>query len=97
MSKFSKWDSAKYLDTPEDIAAYLNACFAEAGDDDLFITKALNNVARARGITKLANETNITRAGLYKALDGKTKPEFGTMMKIMSSLGLELHVTPKSQ
>jgi hypothetical protein len=45
--KTTAWDSAEYLKTETDIAAYLNACFEEAGDDPVFLTHALGVAARA--------------------------------------------------
>ena len=56
-NKLAKWDSAEHLKTDEDIAAYLDACFEEAGDDAAFITHALVVVARAKGMTQLAKQT----------------------------------------
>jgi len=51
------WDSAEHLKTGEDIAAYLDACLEEAGDDIAFIAEALGTVARARGMSQLARDT----------------------------------------
>ena len=89
--KTRRWDSAEYLQTEEQIAAYLDACFEEAGDDAGFIAKALGNVARARGMTQLASETGLGRESLYKALSGEGNPSFSTILKVMSALGLKLH------
>src|SRR5580658_9359957 len=90
--KLTKWDSAEHLKTEEDIAAYFEACLEEAGDDAAFISHALGVIARARGMTKLARDTGLTREGLYKALSGKGKPEFSTILKVIRALGLRLHV-----
>ncbi len=51
--KTTRWNSAEYLKTDEDIRLYLEACFEEAGDDAAFIAHALGVVARARGMTQL--------------------------------------------
>lgn len=88
--KTRRWDSAEYLQTEEQIAAYLDACFEEAGDDAGFIAKALGNVARARGMTQLASETGLGRESLYKALSGEGNPSFATINKVMHALGLKL-------
>ena len=61
MVKVSKWDSAEYLQTEEDIAQYFKACVDEAGDDAAFIAKALGNIAKARGMTQLSKQTNMGR------------------------------------
>ena len=89
--KFSKYDTAEYLKTDQDIANYLDACIEEAGDDAAFIAKALGNIARARGISEIARETGISRKGLYKALSGEGNPEFATVLKVINALGLRLH------
>ena len=89
-----KWDSVEYLKTEEDISAYLEACFEEAGNDPSFIAKALGNIARARGITSLSRDTGISREGLYKALSGNSKPEFATIIKVMQALGFRLQARP---
>lgn len=66
-----RWDSAEHLKTPEDMALYLEACLQEAGDDAAFVAKALGNIARAKGMSQLANETGMGRESLYKALSGE--------------------------
>jgi len=95
-SKLTKWDSAAYLKTDEDIAAYLSACFEEAGDDAAFITHALGVVAKAKGMTQLAKQTGLGRESLYKALSGEGNPSFATILKVMRALGVQIHteVTP---
>ena len=95
-SKLTKWDSAAYLKTDEDIAAYLTACFEEAGDDAAFITHALGVVAKAKGMTQLAKQTGLGRESLYKALSGEGNPSFATILKVMRALGVQIHteVTP---
>ena len=45
--KTTAWDSAEYLKTEADIAAYFDACFEEAGDDPSFLAHALSVAARA--------------------------------------------------
>jgi len=90
MEKLSKWDSAAHLETEEDIALYLEACIEEAGDDAAFIAKALGNVARARGMSRLAKETGLGRESLYKALSGEGNPSFGTILKVCHALGVAL-------
>ncbi len=95
-NKLSKWDSAKHLKTDEDIAAYLNACFEEAGDDAAFITHALGVVAKAKGMSQLAKQTGLGRESLYKALSGEGNPSFATILKVLHALGVQIHteVTP---
>jgi probable addiction module antidote protein len=89
--KLRKWDSAEHLETPEDMAMYLEACFEEAGDDAAFIAKALGHIARAKGMSQLARDTQMGRESLYKALSGDGNPSFATILKVTRALGLQLH------
>ena len=54
--KLRKWNSAEHLKTDEDMAAYLEACLAEAGDDSTFISKVLGTIAKANGMGQLAQD-----------------------------------------
>ncbi|WP_144630941.1 addiction module antidote protein [Bordetella genomosp. 13] len=89
--KLRKWDSAEYLKTDEDMLLYLEACMEEAGDDAAFIAKALGNIARAKGMAKLAKDTGLGRESLYKALSGDGNPSFATILKVTRALGIRLH------
>jgi probable addiction module antidote protein len=69
--KLRKWDSAEHLKTEEDMALYLEACFQEAGDDALFIAKALGNIARAKGMSQLSRDTGpLPRKGALRYSQG---------------------------
>jgi probable addiction module antidote protein len=92
--QFSRWDSAEYLKTEEDMANYLDACMEEAGDDPAFIARALGTIARARGMTQVAKDAGLSRESLYRALSGQGNPEFGTILKVVKALGLQLHAQP---
>jgi probable addiction module antidote protein len=87
---FSRYDTADYLKSEEDMLAYLDACMEEAGGDPAFIAVALGNIARAHGMVQLAKETGITREGLYKALSAEGNPSLGTVLKVLKALGLKL-------
>ena len=91
---YRRWDATNYLQSEEDMAAYLEAAMEEAPDDAAYITAVLNDIARARGIMKLANEAGMTRAGLYKALAPGSKPSFETVVKISKALGLRVSLRP---
>ncbi len=94
MNKYTHYDSADYLETDEDIAAYLDAVMAEGADDPVFIMRALGVVARARNFSKLARDAKITREGLYKALSENGNPSFATVTKVASALGLYIKFLP---
>jgi len=87
---FSRFDAVDYLTSDEDMVAYLEACWEEAGDDPAFIAATLGDIARARGMMQLANETGLTREGLYKALSAEGNPSLGVVLKVVRALGLKL-------
>lgn len=88
---FSRWDAADHLHSEEDIVAYLQACANE--DDPQLMIAALGDVARARGIMGLAQQTGLTRMGLYKALSGEGNPSYATVAKVARALGLKISVS----
>lgn len=83
--KLSKYDIADYLDDDEMVAAYLDLAF-ESGELSR-IAAALGNVARARGMTKIAKATGLSREQLYKTLSAEGKPELATVLKVMAAFG----------
>lgn len=90
----TRYDVAEHLRTPEEMAAYLQACFEEAGDDAAFIAKALGDIARAKGMTQVARDAGLSRESLYKALSGDRTPGFDTILKVIKALGLQIHAEP---
>jgi probable addiction module antidote protein len=88
--EISRFDTAEYLETEEDIRRYLEAC-QEEGDPAL-VAAALGDIARARNMTQLAKEVGMTRAGLYKALSAEGNPSFATIAKVAKALGLKITV-----
>ena len=94
-TKTAPYDVAEFLETPEEMAAYLEACIEEADGDAAFIAKALGDIARAKGMTQIARETGLSRESLYKALSGERSPSFDTVLKVISALGLKLSAAAK--
>jgi probable addiction module antidote protein len=94
--EYKPFDVAEYLETPEDMAGYLDACFEEDSGDGVLVRHALNDIARAYGMTKIARDTGLGRESLYKALSSNGNPEFATVMKVIKALGLELHASTAS-
>lgn len=92
--KFIPWDAADYLKSDEDMALYLDACLEEDSGDGALVRAALNDVARAKGMTRLARDTGLTREGLYRALSTSGNPEFSTVLKVIKALGFALHTAP---
>jgi len=85
------FDAAEYLDTPEAIIAYLEDALADA-DPGEFI-EALGVVARAKGMASIARDIGVARPALYRSLSEDGRPEFGTVMKVLHTLGLSFHVS----
>ncbi len=90
----TRYDVVEHLRTPEETAAYLDACLDEAGGDAAFIAKALGDIARAKGMSQVARDAGLSRESLYKALSGERSPAFETILKVMRALGLKLHAEP---
>jgi probable addiction module antidote protein len=85
------WDAAEHLKNEDDMAAYLEAAL-EDGDPAL-VAAALGDIARAKGVSRIARETGLGRESLYKALSPDGNPEFSTVLKVVRALGLRLHAT----
>ncbi|MBM4338740.1 MAG: putative addiction module antidote protein [Deltaproteobacteria bacterium] len=90
-TKTTRYDVAEHLRTPEDMAAYLEACLEEANGDAAFIAKALGDIARAKGMAQVARDAGLSRESLYKTLSGERIPGFDTILKVMAALGIKLH------
>src|SRR5487761_2694007 len=89
----TRYDVTEHLRTPEEMAAYLEACLEEADGDAAFIAKALGDIARARGMSQVAKDTGLSRESLYKALSGERAPTFDTILKVTKALGVKLHAS----
>ena len=88
----SKFDIADYLNNKEMIAEYLNVVLEEG--DDTEIVSAIGHIAKAIGMTKIAEETGLSRPSLYKALSDGAKPQFSTIMKVLKAVGGQIHINP---
>ncbi len=88
---FTPFDTANYLDTVEDVAAYLEAVIDEADDDPAVIAQALGSIARSRNFSQIARQAGMSREGLYKALSSDGNPSLATVIKVSHALGLRLH------
>lgn len=86
----SRFDIAGYLDSDTMIAEYLNNVLEEGNTED--IITALGHLAKARGMSKIAEETGLSRPSLYKALSPGSKPQFDTILKIIRAVGGQLNV-----
>ncbi len=92
--KASKFEIADYLDNEEMIAEYLNAVLEEGDSADLIV--AIGHIAKAIGMTKISEESGLSRPSLYKALSDGAKPQFETIMKVLKAIGTQIQVNPRS-
>jgi probable addiction module antidote protein len=92
MVKTRVWDAAEYLDSSEAIAAYLSAAL-EDGDPKL-IAAALGDIARARGMTQIAKDAELSRESLYRALSPEGNPTLDTVLRVSRALGVQLTARP---
>ena len=90
---FTRWDVTEHLLTQEDARLYLEACADEDPGDGSLIRAALNGIARAQNMSRLARDIGMTREGLYKALSENGNPSFATVMRITRALGMQLRIT----
>jgi probable addiction module antidote protein len=88
--KTTKFDISEYLDDEEMIAEYLNVVLEEGDAADIVST--LGHIAKARGMSKIAEETGLSRPSLYKALAEGSKPQFDTILKVLRAVGGQLNV-----
>ncbi|NWN88583.1 MAG: putative addiction module antidote protein [Micrococcaceae bacterium] len=88
---FAPFDTADYLNSVEDVAAYLEAIIEEGDDDPSVIARALGAIARSRNFSEIARQAGMSREGLYKALSADGNPSLATVVKVARALGLRLH------
>ena len=92
ISELPEFDAAEYLNSEEDIAAYLTAVIEE--NDPALLAAALGDIARARGMSQVAKDAGIAREALYKALRPGSEPRFETISRVCAALGVRLVAQP---
>jgi probable addiction module antidote protein len=90
--KTRPFDPANYLESEEDMAAYLSMILEDGTPAE--IAAALGDIARARGMTQMAADTGLSRESLYKGLSGERVPSADTLLRVIRGLGLKLVVQP---
>ncbi len=83
-------NGAASLNTPRQMAAYLDACFEDDPQDAAAIARAFGHIARARGMSQVARDARLSRENLYKALSNEGNPSFATILKVAHALGMRL-------
>ena len=93
----TEFDAAEYVNTNERARLYLEACAEEDPGDGSMVRAALNDIARARNMSRLARDAGLDRSGLYQALSEDGNPSFATVVKIMGALGLRMRIEASEQ
>jgi probable addiction module antidote protein len=91
---FSDWDPAKYINAKDDVIALLEVALEENDPD--FLLSVFGDIARSKGMSKIAKELNLDRKGLYKSLAPDGNPSFKTVFKLLDILGLRIRLEQKS-
>ncbi len=91
METFAPFDTADYINSIDDVAAYLEAVIEEGDDDPTVIAQALGTIARSQNFSEIARQAGMSREGLYKALSADGNPSLATVVKVARALGLRLH------
>ncbi len=86
------FDVAATLRTDAECAAYLSVWLEDGTPHE--IAAALGEIARARGMTQLAQQTGLSRESLYKGLSGDRAPSTETLLKVIRALGVRLIAVP---
>ena len=92
--KIFDYDPAAALESEEAIAVFL-ADALETGDS-AYIARAMGVVARAKGMSELAQETGLSREQLYRSFSEQGNPTLKTMLAVMRALGVELTARPRT-
>lgn len=82
------FDAAKYLGTPEAQEEFLRDAL-ESGDAG-YIAHALGVIARAQGMSRVAQDAGLSREALYKALSPTGNPTLSTLLGVMKAVGFKL-------
>lgn len=91
MNKLTTFDISEYLESKEMIAEYLTQVLQEGNTDELLV--AIGNIAKAKGMAQIANDTGLGRESLYKAFQEGAKPRFETVLKVLNSFGVKLQAS----
>ena len=92
ISDLPDFDIVEYLEDDQAIAEYLTVVLEE--DDPALLAAALGDIARARGMTAIAQATGLTREALYRALRPDAQPRFDTINRVCHALGVKLVAQP---
>lgn len=86
------FEASEFMETKEDVLAYLTVLIEE--EDPSFFMACVADIAKSKGMTQVAADAGLSRAGLYKALKPDSEPQWSTVVSILRALGLGLSIKP---
>lgn len=86
--KLTAYDPAEDLNSDKAVAIFMAEAFRT--NDAAYIAHALGVVARAKGMTRIAEQTGLSREQLYRSFSENGNPTLKTILAVMKALGLEL-------
>ena len=92
--QYKRFDAADYLETLDDVAAFLEVALEDSVDDPSAVPHALGIIARSQNMSELARRVGMSRDGLYKALSADDNPTWSTILKVTNALGLRFELHP---
>jgi len=88
--KTTVWDIAEHINTREDVIAYLDAALEE--NDTALLLAVIGDIARSKGMARIAKDLNLARESLYRSLSQDGNPSFNTIVNVLDNLGLQLSI-----
>lgn len=88
--KLLPYDPAESLTTPQAIEYFVKDALEEG--DPAYVAHALGIAARAKGMTKIAQETGLAREALYRSFSEDGNPSLKSTIAVLKSLGFGLTV-----
>jgi probable addiction module antidote protein len=92
MAKAQTLNDSAYCDNPQRIAAYLNKALET--NDTAIIVKAIGNMIRAQGVSRLSRNTKLSREALYRSFSGQTTPGFENVLDVLTAMDVKLVAKP---
>lgn len=92
VSELPEFDAAEFLNSEEDVAAYLTTVLED--NDPALLAAAIGDITRARGLSQVAKDSGIARDALHKALRFGSEPRFETISRVCAALGVRLAAKP---
>lgn len=89
--KTSPLDISEYLEDEADMVAYLQSVLEE--NDPVLLRLALGDIAKAKGMSDIAQQIGVNRQSLYKSLSEDGNPAYDTIHKVITALGLKLTIS----